>query len=715
MGYEPCEIIGKTLFDFKNTKHIAEMFDDIISSQLPFNSILIKTINKNGIPVTFESSGIPIFDNDGKLTGYQGINRDVTERISAQKSLRESKELAELYLNTAQVMLLALDIDAKITLINPKGCEILGYSKEELIGKKWFDFCIPKDAHNDIQEVFEYCIDGPEEFIAEYENAILRKDGSRRLIKWYNAQLLNDSGDVIGTISSGNDITEKQKAIDELCTSEEKYRTLFESSRDALLMFAPPLWRFTSANSAAIQLFGAQNESDITKLGPWDLSPKHQPDGRLSNEKVHEVIAIAMQEGSNFFEWEHQKVDGTVFLCDVMLTLIEFNNEVSILGVVRDITERKNLEKEFRKKSNFLDSVINSMKHGMYIYNLSTNKNEFINSQYTDITGWTKKELNSMSQDQFMGLFHPEDVDRVLTHMQLLKSTNEYDDEIEYRFKTKDGHWVWFHSKDVVFERDESGKCISILGTFFDISKRKEMEAEIKKKDEMMIAQSRQAAMGDMIAMIAHQWRQPISIIGMEANNMKLDIELEEEITTEDLVNMTDSITEQTEHLSKTIDNFRNFFQPNQVKKLTTLGEVLEGTMSMLGKSLENNNITVDIQNRSDKKILTYSNQLLQVFLNILSNAKDILKNKALGEAKITIMIDESEESIITIICDNGGGIPEDAIKRLGEPYFTTKGNNGTGLGLYMSKTIVRKHLNGDLTWKNRDNGACFIITLPKE
>ena len=147
----------------------------------------------------------------------------------------------------------------------------------------------------------------------------------------------------------------------------------------------------------------------------------------------------------------------------------------------------------------------------------------------------------------------------------------------------------------------------------------------------------------------------------------------------------------------------------------TTVGSVLESTLKIVGKIMENKNITVTIENQSDTELLTYSNQLLQVFLNLLGNAKDILLDKAVTDPKITITIDETQDSVVTTICDNGGGIPENSIKRLGEPYFTTKEKNGTGLGLYMSITIVEKHLNGSLTWENRDEGACFIVTLRKE
>ncbi|MFA6196030.1 MAG: hybrid sensor histidine kinase/response regulator [Sulfurimonas sp.] len=241
-----------------------------------------------------------------------------------------------------------------------------------------------------------------------------------------------------------------------------------------------------------------------------------------------------------------------------------------------------------------------------------------------------------------------------------------------------------------------------------------ERTKEVQEKDKIMIIQSRQAAMGDMIAMIAHQWRQPLSIISMEMNNLRLSIELDEEITKEILIKYTDDVNQQILQLSQTIEDFRGYLKPIQGKEEITIVDILKKTMNLVQKSLENNNITVEINNLSQAKISTYPNQLLQVFINIINNAKEILLNRKVDEAKVIITISDTKDSTLISLCDNGGGIPEEIIGRLGEPYFTTKETNGTGLGIYMSKLIVSKYLNGNLTWENKDDGACFTIVLKK-
>lgn len=242
----------------------------------------------------------------------------------------------------------------------------------------------------------------------------------------------------------------------------------------------------------------------------------------------------------------------------------------------------------------------------------------------------------------------------------------------------------------------------------------REKSEELLKQEETMIAQSRQAAMGEMIAMIAHQWRQPLSVISMSINNLELPMELDEEITKRDLEKHIHTVSAQIDHLSKTIDDFRDFFKPNKVKEKILLSSLFDNVQTVVGSSLANNDISMVVKNENDYAVSVFPNEMMQVLLTLINNAKDALKEEQPREAKITISTFEREKSIRIEICDNGGGIPDKVFNKIGVRYFTTKEKKGTGLGLYMSKIIVENHLGGTLEWKNRDNGACFTITLPK-
>ena len=235
----------------------------------------------------------------------------------------------------------------------------------------------------------------------------------------------------------------------------------------------------------------------------------------------------------------------------------------------------------------------------------------------------------------------------------------------------------------------------------------------IHKKDEIMLAQSRQAAMGDMISMIAHQWRQPITAIGMGAQNLQLDIELED-IDPKRFDEKLSKIVEQTHFLSKTIDDFRDFLKPNKKPKKCKLSEILQGALNIIDKSLANNNIKLDISHENNIEITTFRNEVIQVLLNVINNAKDVIQINEIKNALILINVGNDEKMAYFKICDNAGGIPENILPRIFEPYFTTKEEKGgTGLGLYMSKMIIEKHIKGSIKVENINGGACFIISIP--
>lgn len=238
---------------------------------------------------------------------------------------------------------------------------------------------------------------------------------------------------------------------------------------------------------------------------------------------------------------------------------------------------------------------------------------------------------------------------------------------------------------------------------------------EVKDKDQIIIAQSRHAAMGEMISMIAHQWRQPLSVIAMSVNNTKLDIELGE-LDEKQLKSCAEEIEEQIQYLSKTINDFSDFFKPNKELTEISFNVLVENTVKIVGKSLENNKINLIVDVKTNDTISTHSNELIQVMINILNNAKEACIDNEIQEPQIKILCQKTDDLYQISIEDNAGGIPKQYQEKIYEPYFSTKmQKNGTGLGLYMSKTIIEEHLQGRLDNTNSDEGAIFTIELPKE
>ncbi len=240
---------------------------------------------------------------------------------------------------------------------------------------------------------------------------------------------------------------------------------------------------------------------------------------------------------------------------------------------------------------------------------------------------------------------------------------------------------------------------------------------KIREHEQMLFAQSKSAIMGEMVAMIAHQWRQPITSIGMIANNILLNLILSEDETfdRELFEKEVEDINKQVVYLSQTIDDFRGFFKESKKREAVELDGFLHKSTSLLQKQLEQNGIELCINNSCQNMVLKiYKNELTQVVLNLLNNARDAFETHNSADKKITISCFMLDENVKIEFCDNAGGIEQGILEKIFEPYFSTKKEkNGTGLGLYMSKIILEKHLGATIEASNRGEGAVFSITLP--
>ena len=239
-------------------------------------------------------------------------------------------------------------------------------------------------------------------------------------------------------------------------------------------------------------------------------------------------------------------------------------------------------------------------------------------------------------------------------------------------------------------------------------------------KQNLILSQKlKLAAMGEMMENVAHQWRQPLSLISTASSGIKFQKDLDL-LTDESLIESVDRINETAKHLSQTIEDFRDFFKPDKEKIVFLLNKAIEKTLNLLYSRIKNKEIIV-IKSIEDVKIEGFERELLQVLMNILNNAIDALEEKE-GERYIFIDVISKKENIIIKIKDNAGGIKDEVIQRVFDPYFTTKHKSqGTGIGLHMSQEIISRHMNGllevsntEYTYKNKSyKGAVFSINIP--
>ncbi len=230
-------------------------------------------------------------------------------------------------------------------------------------------------------------------------------------------------------------------------------------------------------------------------------------------------------------------------------------------------------------------------------------------------------------------------------------------------------------------------------------------------KEKMLIQQSKMAAMGDMIGAIAHQWRQPLNAIGLITQQVQDDYRYHE-LSTESLDNNVHKVLTQIDYMSKTIDDFRHFFNPDKEMVYFDVTKEIKHSLSIISAKIGNHSIEVILPSETFT-VLGYANEFKQVILNLLSNAHDAIVERQKSDhisGKIEIIL----ENQTIKIQDNGGGIPTHVAQRIFEPYFTTKGDHGTGIGLHMCKTIIEDNMRGKLSVHHIQEGTQMKITLPQ-
>jgi signal transduction histidine kinase len=236
---------------------------------------------------------------------------------------------------------------------------------------------------------------------------------------------------------------------------------------------------------------------------------------------------------------------------------------------------------------------------------------------------------------------------------------------------------------------------------------------ELIQKDKILTIQSKQAVMGEMISMIAHQWRQPLNMITLGISNLQIKQMMHQKIEDEELKKTLDNINETIGYLSETVDDFKTYFHPDKETELVKIDDLLNKAINFVLPRVKSNAIEIGVTEPSSIELKVYPNELIQVLLNILNNAIDAYDGNGIRGKSIDLYTKEQEEMVCIFIKDEAGGISDENLSKLFEPYFSTKGKNGTGLGLYMSQMIIEKQFNGKIVVNVEGDSTTFIIQIP--
>jgi PAS domain S-box-containing protein len=456
---------------------------------------------------------------------------DITERKRAEMELNQSRETAERYLNIAAEIILALNTKGDITILNDSGHRLLGYKKGELIGKNWFDTCLPDTVRKDVREVFKKLMCGKGRNVGTYENPVITKSGDERIILWHNKVLRNGDGAITGTLSSGEDITERKEAeerIDHLNRVLEAIRNVNqlivrEKDRDRLIARAcNQLVGTRGYNGAWLGLFEENRLVTFASAGKHtDFAPLKK---MLERGELNECSGRAIDQSGVVTIKDIQtecggcplkgkepegraltvrlECDGTVYGILSVSAPEHLATDKDEQGLFREVADdiayalhgikldrvRTQAEEALRQSEDRLSKIMIAANDGMWDWDLTTD-DVYFDPRYYRMAGYEVDEFPHRFEE-FQKRVHPDDIDGVLN--QARKHLNGDTDRfiVEFRFKKKTGSWLWILGRGVIVERDENGAPTRFVGTHTDITDRKQAQqaleqsyAETKKRE----------------------------------------------------------------------------------------------------------------------------------------------------------------------------------------------------------------------------------------
>ncbi len=670
------------------------------------------------------------FDKNAKPLRIDGICSDITTEKNLSAELIQSKKLLQTIIDNVPVRIFWKDTEGLYLGYNRLFSQDIGKDEHfEHIGMSDFDMPWQEEAQGYIDDDREVITTAEAKLNIQEQQT--RPTGFKEWVSTSKVPLIDDDGKVYGVLGAYYDITAQK--LHEL--ENEKNTKRFESAQEIGHMGS---WEWNMLSGELVwsdEVYRIFGEKPQSFTATYDAFKSYIPD------EYHQGLENAINEAISTrkpYEYDHEvrRKDGTRRLVREA-GYVRFNDKgepVSMLGTILDIntlletksTQRENKElTELLKK--FDENVIasNTDLKGIITY---------ASKAFSKISGYSVDELIGKPQSIVR---HPDTSKELFKKLwETIQAGKVWHGELKNSAKNGSSYWVETtispifdenrkitgyssirrnitHEKEVAnLHHALEKKSAQLLTLNKNLEKRiRDAVIESKEKDHILAQQSKLASMGEMIGNIAHQWRQPLNALGLLLQKQQIFFD-RGLLTSEKLEESINKGTSLINQMSTTIDDFRDFFKPNKEKAYFDIKESITETLELIDAALYNQNISLVLDVDGGNYIYGYKNEFTQVILNLINNAKDVLILSKVKHPEITISSFIQKNTVNVQVCDNGGGIPEDIIEHIFEPYFTTKEEGkGTGIGLYMSKMIIEENMNGKLMVKNSDKGAVFTIS----
>lgn len=520
--------------------------------------------------------------------------------------------------------------------------------------------------------------------------------------------------------NTGSKLAEQQERARN-ALMETLHKTI-AASLNEIFIFEAENFHFIFANHCALENLGYTLE-EMKALTPLDIQP------HFSEEEFRSITAplLSRKKAMQEFKTVYRRKDGRLYPVEVHLQFLEQEGERHFLAVVLDITKQVATESQLRSIVEAAEAIIWATDAGLRPIFVSRHVEKILGYGTEQFTGqFIGKVLHGMPAPDF---FHEEDSAKLIMAANQALAEGKIVSGLSHRARHADGTWKWL-SLSMTPTFDADGKLNQVVGVMHDIHAQKQAEDELLRmnheldrrvneevrknveKDTILLQQTRLAGMGEMIGNIAHQWRQPINSLGLILANIE-DMVAYGECDRQAMHDAVEKSNAIIQKMSRTIDDFRNFFRDDKSLGAFGLQQVTGECLSLVEAAMRNSQINIEVKCGREVMVWGYANEYSHALMNLLSNAKDAIIENHIAAGRIEIEIGEDEKSGWEIVTDNGGGIAEGLMQKIFVPHFTTKAH-GVGIGLYMARTSIEKNMSGRIRAKNTVDGAQFTIQMPK-
>jgi len=612
------------------------------------------------------------------------------ELIFQRREIEKEKEKTEKYLEAAGPLVVILNEEGKVEKINARGCSILGYRKEEIEGKNWFENFIPERIRKDVGDVFGRLMSGEIEMTENEESPVIVGGGGERIILWHNNIMKNNEGEIIGTICSGIDITERKEAQKKLKKSEEE-KSLILNGSPLLIVYQNTEHEIIWANRAAGESVGKEPEDLVGKICYEIWNQSDTPCEGCPVEK-------AIQKGE-LVSGEIISPDGRVWFIKGNPVVNEEGNIIGAIETTMNITERKKAEEELRETKERYQKIVENADEWIWILDKEGNF-KYANRAALEGSGY---EFEKWLGRGFQPIVVEEDLPKVgKIFAETLGGKNQH---YEVRIKDKEGNIRILQVNTAPLL--EEGEAIGTVSVGRDVTEDKEKERELIRMDKL-------ESIGVLAGGIAHDFNN--LLMGIMGNISLAKMSVDDEI--KEMLSDAEKTSRKASCLAEQLLTFSKGGEP--IKEKISIEDVIRESAEFV---LHGSNVKCEYKFYEDLwEIEADKGQMSQVINNIVLNADQSMPEggNVLIEARNVVIGDDSTlplskgKYIEISIEDEGMGIPEEHLDKIFDPYFSTK-LKGHGLGMATVYSIIQKHEGHVKVESKLGEGTTFFIYLPAE